>query len=149
MKAAAARERTRFFRFAVIGAIGSVLDFGIMNALTAFGNLALVPAGTISFFCAVINNFIGNRYWTYPDSRSRPALGQLGMFSLVNTAGIAIRIPILHFGEPPVEALLRNVLVSSAEMASALAKNLTLAIAIAIVLMWNFFVNRYWTYSDV
>jgi putative flippase GtrA len=133
----------------LIGAIGSVLDFGIMNALTAFGNLALVPAGTISFFCAVINNFIGNRYWTYPDSRSRPALGQLGMFSLVNTAGIAIRIPILHFGEPTVEALLRNVLVSSAEMASALAKNLTLAIAIAIVLMWNFFVNRYWTYSDV
>jgi putative flippase GtrA len=27
--------------------------------------------------------------------------------------------------------------------------NLTLAVAVLIVMFWNFFVNRYWTYSDV
>jgi putative flippase GtrA len=30
-----------------------------------------------------------------------------------------------------------------------MGENLTLAIAVLIVLFWNFFVNRYWTYSDV
>jgi putative flippase GtrA len=30
-----------------------------------------------------------------------------------------------------------------------LAKNLTLALAVGIVMLWNFFVNRYWTYNDV
>jgi putative flippase GtrA len=28
-------------------------------------------------------------------------------------------------------------------------KNLALALAVGIVMFWNFFVNRYWTYSDV
>jgi putative flippase GtrA len=29
------------------------------------------------------------------------------------------------------------------------AKNVTLAIAVGIVMLWNFFINRYWTYNDV
>jgi putative flippase GtrA len=30
-----------------------------------------------------------------------------------------------------------------------LGKNLTLAIAVSVVMLWNFFINRYWTYNDV
>jgi putative flippase GtrA len=30
-----------------------------------------------------------------------------------------------------------------------LAKNCTLAVAVGVVMLWNFFVNRYWTYNDV
>ena len=26
---------------------------------------------------------------------------------------------------------------------------ITLALAIGVVMMWNFFINRYWTYNDV
>ena len=63
------KERIRFLKFAVVGAVGSALDFGIMNILTHFFNMRLVFAGTISFICAVINNFSGNRFWTYPESR--------------------------------------------------------------------------------
>ena len=33
--------------------------------------------------------------------------------------------------------------------AEFLARNLTLAIAVGIVMLWNFFVNRRWTYKDV
>jgi putative flippase GtrA len=32
---------------------------------------------------------------------------------------------------------------------SVYADNITLALAIVIVMFWNFFVNRYWTYRDV
>jgi len=143
------KERIRFLRFAVVGAIGAVVDFGVMNLLTHLLNLPLVGAGTISFICAVISNFIWNRYWTYPESRSRPLLHQLGMFFLVNLAGVGIRIPILHFVEPPLFHLAQSALQLESDLAELLAKNATLALAIGVVMLWNFFVNRYWTYNDV
>ena len=86
------KERERFIKFAVVGVIGAVIDFGVMNLLSHFTSMSLVFAGTISFICAVISNFIWNRFWTYPESRSRTLLSQLGMFFLVNAAGVAIRI---------------------------------------------------------
>jgi putative flippase GtrA len=33
--------------------------------------------------------------------------------------------------------------------AKAISDNITLAIAVIVVMFWNFFVNRYWTYSDI
>jgi putative flippase GtrA len=33
--------------------------------------------------------------------------------------------------------------------AEFLAKNFTLALAVGIVMLWNFFINRYWTYNDI
>ena len=33
--------------------------------------------------------------------------------------------------------------------AATLGGNLALAAAVIIVLFWNFFANRYWTYADV
>jgi len=143
------KERLRFLRFAVVGAVGSALDFGIMNILTHFINMRLVFAGTISFICAVINNFTGNRFWTYPESRSRPLLHQLGMFFVVNAAGIAIRIPILHFVEPPMANAFERLAHVSHASSEILAKNATLGFAIGVVMLWNFFINRYWTYNDI
>jgi putative flippase GtrA len=143
------KERNRFLKFAVVGTIGAVIDFGVMNLLTHFADASLVVAGVISFTCAVISNFIWNRYWTYPESRSRPLVNQLGMFFAVNVAGVAIRIPILNYLEPPLIRLIQNFTRVSSNTAEFYAKNLTLAVAVGIVMLWNFFVNRYWTYNDI
>lgn len=143
------KERTRFLKFAIVGAIGSAIDIGVMNLLTQLLDLRLVLAGSISFTCAVINNFTLNRYWTYPDSRSKPLVHQLGMFALVNSIGIGIRIPILHFVEPAMAGMFESMAHLSHPEAESLAKNATLLVAIAVVMTWNFFVNRYWTYNDI
>jgi putative flippase GtrA len=142
-------ERTRFLKFAAVGTFGAVVDFGVMNLLTHFFDSPLVIAGTISFTCAVISNFIWNRFWTYPESRTRPLVKQLGMFFVVNTAGVAIRIPILHFGEPPIFHIFESMLHITSTKSEFLAKNATLAVAVGIVMLWNYFANRYWTYNDV
>jgi putative flippase GtrA len=34
-------------------------------------------------------------------------------------------------------------------LAEGLARNATLALAVGVVMIWNFFINRYWTYNDV
>jgi len=143
------KERNRFFKFALVGTLGAVIDFGVMNLLSHFVDMDLVYAGTISFICAVISNFVWNRIWTYPESRSRPLLNQLGMFFLVNLAGIAIRVPILHYLEPPLLRFFEGIFHASYNSAEFYAKNLTLAVAVGIVMLWNFFVNRYWTYNDI
>jgi putative flippase GtrA len=145
-----ARERQRFFRFLVVGTFGALVDFGIENLLHRVFGVPYVLAGATSFICAILSNFFWNRYWTYPDSRSKPVLQQLVQFAIINTIGLTIRIPILRFVEPPVgrmfQSLPGNILVLPPD---AMGENLTLAIAVLIVLFWNFFANRYWTYSDV
>lgn len=144
------KERKRFVKFALVGALGAAIDFGVMNLLShGILELPLVTAGTISFICAVISNFTWNRFWTYPESRSRPLLNQLGMFFLVNAAGVLIRIPILHFAEPPLLEFVESTLHTPHLTAEFVAKNFTLAAAVGIVMMWNFFINRYWTYNDI
>jgi putative flippase GtrA len=143
------QEHIRFLKFAMVGALGAMIDFGVMNLMTHLFNMKLVFAGTISFACAVMSNFILNRYWTYPDSRSRHILHQLGMFIVVSAAGIAFRIPILHYVEPPMAVLMGKVTHLSDQTTHLLAKNATLALAIGIVMIWNFFINRYWTYNDI
>jgi putative flippase GtrA len=143
-----AKERTRFLRFAVVGAIGAVVDFGILNLLLLVST-PYVIAGTISFIMAVVNNFLWNRFWTYPDSRSKRFSQQLIQFTIINAIGLVIRIPLLAF--------LENVLIRLAERffgeffisAEFIGHNTGLAIAIIIVMFWNFLANRYWTYNDV
>ena len=146
---AAERERARFLKFATVGAIGSVLDIAIMNLLTQLFNMRLVYAGTLSLICAIVSNFVLNRYWTYPDSRSRHFLHQLSMFFLVNLIGIGFRVPLLHFIEPPLARAFESVAHLSHAAAEIYAKNATIAFAIGVVMIWNFFINRYWTYNDI
>jgi putative flippase GtrA len=143
------KERVRFLKFATVGAIGSVIDIVIMNLITHLLNMRLVYAGTISLICAIVSNFMLNRYWTYPDSRSRHFLHQLSMFFLVNVVGIVFRIPILHYVEPVMSDAFESMVHLSHASAQIIAKNATLAFAIAVVMIWNFFINRYWTYNDI
>jgi putative flippase GtrA len=144
------RERTRFFRFAFVGVIGAAVDFGVMNLLTARFHYPLVLAGTISFIAAVLSNFTWNRYWTYPDSRSKPMMRQLLIFTVVSIIGLAIRVPLLVILEPIVERIFSQLSIHWPYFTSKFyADNFVLAIAVVIVMFWNFFVNRYWTYNDV
>ena len=142
------RERTRFLKFAVVGVIGAVVDFGTANLLVYAFSAPLVLAGTISFIAAIVSNFTWNRFWTYPDSRSKHIMHQLIMFSVISVVGLGIRVPILHFLEPVMLKFFNSInppILSS----DFLSKNFTLAVAVIIVMFWNFFVNRYVTYNDV
>lgn len=144
------RERTRFLRFLVVGIIGAIVDFGVMNLMTGVFSVPLVTSGTISFIAAILSNFTWNRYWTYPDSRTKPLARQLIEFSIVSVIGLVIRVPILIVVEPIMLRLMSSLPFAIPYFSPEfLSDNLTLATAVIIVLFWNFFINRYWTYGDV
>ncbi|MBQ6518955.1 MAG: GtrA family protein [Anaerolineaceae bacterium] len=142
-------ERTRFLKFCVVGVIGFVVDFGIMNLLLHFtGNARL--SSTISFIAAVISNFIWNRYWTYPDSREKPLMQQLAQFFLINVIGLGIRYLLFSTIDRPIITLAERILPADFFISpSVVGHNITMVIAVFIVMMWNFFANRLWTYNDV
>ncbi len=145
-----ARERTRFLRFAVVGIIGAVVDFSTFNLLNGLFHVPAVWAQAVSFTVAVISNFTWNRLWTYPDSRSKSMRRQLVQFFVVNAVGLAIRTPIFSGLEGPLRRLFSGLRPPLAILTpSFMGHNLALAFAVVVVMMWNFFVNRYWTYNDV
>ncbi|HEX9795760.1 MAG TPA: GtrA family protein [Anaerolineales bacterium] len=153
------REFTRFYRFSIVGIIGAGVDFGTFNLLTIVTGMPSVLASVLSFIAAVLSNFTWNRYWTYADSRSKHLLHQLGQYAAVNLVGLAIRTPIFALSERPAGELAGQMLsqLSRTGLAPAIAgldplvlgRNMALALAIIVVLVWNFGVNRIWTYSDV
>ena len=75
------KEFKRFSKFLAVGVTGFVVDFGVFNLLIrtvgipdvlVLGILikGAIFAQAISFTLAAINNFLWNRCWTYPESRT-------------------------------------------------------------------------------
>jgi putative flippase GtrA len=158
-----AKELERFIKFFIVGMIGFVVDFGTLNLLQVTmlkpddqSSLPVTLATTIAFVAAISSNFIWNRYWTYPDSRSRPVTRQVFQFFIVNIAGWLFRLAIvLTLYEPFGDAagrIVNGVLpdtITADTLEDQAGTNLAQALAVFIVMFWNFFVNRYWTYNDV
>ena len=141
-------ERRRFAKFAVVGASGAVVDFGVFNALSLLTGVTPVVASMLSFGCAVVTNYMFNRLWTFPDSRSKRKRVQLTQYAVVSVVGLLIRTPIFQVASGwLLGAMGSRWLLGLAP--ETLAHNLALATAIGVVMLWNFFANRYWTFGDV
>lgn len=139
------KEAERFVKFLIVGSIGFVVDFGTLTFLVEIVGLRPLVANTISFSAAVVSNFIWNRYWTYPESRSKKKRVQLIQFFVVNVMGLLINNGLLFVLQGPFDTILQGMDLPIALRGYIPAK----IVATVVVLFWNFFVNRYWTYGDV
>jgi putative flippase GtrA len=132
-------ELIRFLKFSAVGVLGTAIDLGLLNLLVRVAGWPLLAANSVSFSCAVLSNFTWNRVWTYPESRERPVRTQLPQFVLVNVIGLVMNNLVLmgfhrvfqHYVPDPYDY------------------NLAKMCAIGIVLFWNFFANRLWTYRGL
>jgi putative flippase GtrA len=133
------KEFERFLKFACVGIVGSIVDFGVLNLLHKGFGLPLLVANIFSFSAAVLSNFTWNRLWSFPESRQHPLLPQLGQFALVNVVGLAINTIVLFVVLQVIKGFIPD----------PWNYNLAKAFAIVVVLFWNFFINRKWTYSAI
>ncbi len=133
------KEFHRFVKFSMVGALGAVIDFGLLNLMKGVFDWPLLWANTFSVSVAIMSNFTWNRLWTYPESRARKKRVQLVQFTVVNLIGLLINnlivvgvdaILVPHIGEP-------------------WSYNVAKALAIGVVLFWNFGINRLWTYRGL
>jgi putative flippase GtrA len=146
----------RFIKFAIVGAIGAVVDFIVLNVMkSVFSGIGLgegwnvsmpphqiqLAAGnTISFSAAVLSNFTWNRLWTFPESRERPLIPQLIQFTIVNVLGLVINTVLL---------IVMDQYVFQHFVGQPWSYNLAKAFAICVVLFWNFGMNLVWTYRGI
>lgn len=163
------RELKRFIKFGIVGVIGAVVDFGTFNLMLnparalfaqsaangvlevfhrSADQMAVTSCAAISFILAILSNFVWNRIWTYRDSRTKSVRRQFAQFFLVNVSGIVLRIPIVTLATQPFIRLARQFPFVPITP-ERLGPNLAVALAVGIVMFWNFFANRYWTYNDV
>jgi len=160
------KEASRFAKFLVVGAIGFAVDFGGFNLFHALGVGAWVAARlspsafsaylaghpeiieqALSFCVAVVSNFTWNYLWIYPEARGANQAKKMMKFVAVSVAGLVIGLPV--FG---AALFVARGLVAAAGLATLpfnLAGNIALMCRVGVLLFWNFFVNRYWTYHDV
>lgn len=144
------QERSRFLRFALVGVIGAIVDFGTFNLLVNLARVPAIWASIISFAAAVISNFLWNRFWTYPDSRSKQVSRQIAQFSIVSLVGLGIRTPLFAWMEKLLIRHLAAILPKNFFLSNVfIGHNIALAIAVLVVMMWNFYANRFWTYNDI
>ena len=143
------KERERFLKFAVVGTIGFGVDTLTYNLVRSGFGLPAELSSVISFVVAVLSNFLFNRFWTYPDSRSKPLVGQLSQFAVVNVVGLLIRTVIFSLIHGPLTNLAASLTGGNGIPPKVLGENFSLAIVVVVVMFWNFFVNRFWTYNDV
>lgn len=162
-----AKELERFIKFAFVGLLGFVIDSGtviiLQNSLLPPVTAANEPldanvalATTVAFVLAVCSNFVWNRLWTYPDSRSRSARKQLTQFAIVSVIGWALRTLWIDLAYQALGELTTTLIqMLHADYAPALLDQnklgtmLALFFGVIVVTAWNFLANRYWTYNDV
>lgn len=131
------KEFQRFTRFLTVGAVGTFLDFGLLSLLKALGLPTLV-ANSASFTVGVVNNFTWNRLWTFSDAKQADWQRQLAQFVLVSLVGLALNNAIVLVLEAPLGTLL-----GQPDYGYLPAK----VIATDVVVFWNYFANRYWTFN--
>jgi putative flippase GtrA len=133
------REAERFLRFALVGAIGTVVDFTVLIVLKEVVGLPLLLANGLSYLAGVTNNFTLNRFWTYPEARSKAVWRQFLQFLAVSTAGLLLNTLIVGLLSAPL-----GVLLQMPDRGYLVAK----IVATGLVVFWNFTANRLWTFNE-
>lgn len=119
---------TQFAFFSVVGAVGTTAHFAVLVILVQFMAAGPVAASMAGFAAGALVNYGLNYHVTFKSKTShKTALLKFFTVALaglcLNTLVMAMAIEWLHY------------LVSQ-------------ALATALVLLWNFLCNRYWTFRE-
>ncbi len=107
---------------------------------------------SLSFTSAVLSNFTFNYFWIYPEARDSNQAKKITKFFIVSFAGLALGIPIFSLALGSWNGVVASLGVGTILIGSRplnVAGNLALMTRVGAIMLWNFFVNRYWTYRDV
>lgn len=130
------RSGKQFVKFAVVGAIGTVVNLAVLKlTLLLWGELsASTPfaveafASGLAFAVAVVNNYLLNRWWTFRSSGTMGA--EFLKFFTVSICGLVLNELVFWVFRAQLDL---HVMVSQ-------------LLAIACVLPFNFIVNKLWSF---
>jgi putative flippase GtrA len=121
----------KFIRYAFVGFTGVIVDFSVTYIFKEYLKVSKYVANSLGFCTAVITNYLLNRYWTFGVGKEDVFI-QFGTFLAVSMIGLLINNFIIYMLN---EKLKINFYVSK-------------VMAIIVVILWNFFVNYYYTFRS-
>ncbi len=133
------KELPRFIRFLTVGAVGTLLDITLLTLLKLAG-VPTLPANTLSFTAGLLNNFTWNRLWTFGGAARPNWRKQFAQFTLISLVGLALNNLIVLTLETPF-----GMFLGQPAWGYLPAK----ALATGVVVFWNYFANRKWTFSSI
>lgn len=115
-------------RFIVVGAVNTVIDFGIFNILWKLVGLPVLVSNTISTGCAMVFSFFANKKFTFK-STSTDYRREVILFFIFTIVGIWLIQNLVIKG---------ILLILPAGWPVALSRNLAKILATLVSLIWNY-----------
>jgi len=122
-------EVKKFIKFGLVGVINTALDMGVFILLNTVFHVYYLVANIFAFLISGSNSYFLNRRWTF-QSANPNWRREMMKYLIVITSGFMINEGLLY------------VLVAHANLSNIFAK----LIVTAFVLIWNFGINRLWTF---
>ena len=120
----------KFLKFCVVGFSGMVVDFGVTWLCKEKFRWNKYLSNSLGFVLAATNNYIWNRLWTFHSTNEEIPV-EYGKFLIIAAVGLAINNFVIY------------LLHSKLKLNFYLSK----LFAIAVVTIWNFTMNYFFTFT--
>lgn len=107
-----------------------MIDFAVLYSLTEFAGLWYFYSAAIAYICAIVPHYTLNKYWNFKN-RSKRVFSQFGLFVLFSLIGLGFN---------------QIILISLVEFLG-LWYIFAKVVAVLIVLMYNFLINKKITFG--
>ena len=127
----------QFSDFAFVGLTIAIVDFGLTFLLKDIVAVNEYIANTLAVSTAVVIKFFLHRHWVFKeeaDSNKSKERTKFAKFVIVNGAGVGINTFIIYI------LTFINISGQSWFYVNKL-------FATVVVLVWNFFINKFWTFK--
>ena len=144
------REVKRFVKFAMVGTAGMITHLTLANIFNFGLHFPDAGANAIGFITAVFQNYFLNYRWTFGDRRyttTKSRWLQISQFAIVSFVGLGINAIVREIVSYVMHPIWLSLL-HDAVITEVINYNFSIATAIAVVLFWNFAINRLWTFRN-
>lgn len=122
-------NKIMLIKYAIVGVIATIVDFSILYVLTDVAGFHYLLSATASFVVAAMTNYYIQRKWTFKSNGKKRR--QLPVFFTIAIIGVILNNNILYLG---VEYFYIHYMLAK-------------VFASAVVMIWNFFGNKYLTFK--
>ncbi|MER6425253.1 GtrA family protein [Streptomyces sp. NPDC001137] len=122
-------------KFGAVGALGTVVNFGVSNLLWHLTSLQAVRANVIATVVAIGVNYLGFRYFTYRDRDKSARTKELSLFLAFSAVGLVIENGILYAA------------IYGFGWESSLERNIFKVVGIGLGTLFRFWSYRTWVFK--
>jgi putative flippase GtrA len=122
---------TELFKFSVVGGTGFVVNLVVYGLAYRVLGLHYLGAGTMAFVVANTNNYVLNRYWTFP-GRQNAMAAEYARFLTIGVIALAGNLVLL------------GLFIESFRLPALVAQ----AAAVLLVTPTTFLGNKMWTFRS-